>query len=81
MPKTKTKVDYGNIKVPRPLWNRIEKLIQEHEEDFGYRNPTEFGIAVIRNKLEEYERKYDPPLEEKYKDMFRKLVSNLPNNP
>ncbi len=48
-PKTKdTKV---TVKIPRPLYNKIQVLI----EDSGFNSPTDFIVYVLRDLVGEHE--------------------------
>jgi metal-responsive CopG/Arc/MetJ family transcriptional regulator len=44
-------VDYVNIPIPKPLYNRLDKSL----EGSGYRSTTEYIIFLIRKKLPDLE--------------------------
>jgi hypothetical protein len=46
-------VDYVNIPIPKPLYNRLTKSL----EGSGYRSTTEYIIFLIRKKLPDLESK------------------------
>jgi hypothetical protein len=48
-----TMVDYVNIPIPKPLYNRLTKSL----EGSGYRSTTEYIIFLIRKKLPDLESK------------------------
>lgn len=43
------KHDKVTIKIPRPLYNRVQQLI----EDSGFNSPTDFIVYVLRDVLSE----------------------------
>ncbi len=45
------KVDYVNIPIPRPLYERLAKAL----EGSGYRSPTEYIIFLVRKNLPDLE--------------------------
>jgi len=51
--KRKTKVEYVNIPIPKPLYKRLAKAL----EGTGYRSPTEYIIFLIRKNLPDLESK------------------------
>ena len=46
-------VDYVNIPIPKPLYNRLAKSL----DGSGYRSTTEYIIFLIRKKLPDLESK------------------------
>jgi hypothetical protein len=46
-------VDYVNIPIPKPLYNRLTKSL----EGSGYRSTTEYIIFLIRKNLPDLESK------------------------
>ena len=46
-------VDYANIPIPKPLYNRLTKSLKGS----GYRSTTEYIIFLIRKKLPDLESK------------------------
>lgn len=46
-------VDYVNIPIPKPLYNKLAKSL----EGSGYRSTTEYIIFLIRKKLPDLESK------------------------
>jgi hypothetical protein len=46
-------VDYVNIPIPKPLYNRLTKSLKGS----GYRSTTEYIIFLIRKKLPDLESK------------------------
>lgn len=50
-PSRKRKVEYVNIPIPRPLYERLAKAL----EGSGYRSPTEYIIFLIRKNLPDLE--------------------------
>lgn len=46
-------VDYVNIPIPRPLYNRLTKCLKGS----GYRSTTEYIIYLIRKNLPDLESK------------------------
>ena len=46
-------VDYVNIPIPKPLYNRLAKSLKGS----GYRSTTEYIIFLIRKKLPDLESK------------------------
>jgi len=49
--KRKSKVEYVNIPIPRPLYERLSKAL----ENTGYRSVTEYIIFLIRKSLPDLE--------------------------
>ena len=47
----KRKIEYVNIPIPRPLYERLAKAL----EGSGYRSPTEYIIFLIRKHLPDLE--------------------------
>ncbi|HDD63821.1 MAG TPA: hypothetical protein ENF53_01480 [Thermoprotei archaeon] len=47
------KIEYVNIPIPRPLYERLAKAL----EGSGYRSPTEYIIFLIRKNLPDLEAK------------------------
>jgi len=45
------KVDYVNIPIPRPLYERLAKAL----EGSGYRSPTEYIVFLVRKNLPDLE--------------------------
>jgi hypothetical protein len=44
-------VDYVNIPIPKPLYNRLQKTLKNS----GYRSTTEYIIFLIRKKIPDLE--------------------------
>lgn len=45
--------DYGSVKVPRDLKDRLEKFVDENT--WGYRSQIEVTSAALREFLQKYE--------------------------
>jgi Arc/MetJ-type ribon-helix-helix transcriptional regulator len=48
-PESIVKHDKVTIKIPRPLYHRVQQLI----EDSGFNSPTDFIVYVLRDVLSE----------------------------
>lgn len=55
---TPSVADYHNLKVPKPLMNRLEELIEEQPE-LGYRSGAEAAIEAIRNQTRDLEERLE----------------------
>jgi len=49
--KVKRRVEYVNISIPKPLYDRLAKAL----ENTGFRSPTEYIIFLIRKNLPDLE--------------------------
>jgi len=49
--KRKSRIEYVNIPIPRPLYERLSKAL----ENTGYRSVTEYIIFLIRKSLPDLE--------------------------
>jgi Arc/MetJ-type ribon-helix-helix transcriptional regulator len=66
------KRDKVTIKIPRPLYEHIRKLI----ENSGYDSPTDFIVYVLRDIVSsglEEDREFTPAELKKVKDRLRRL--------
>jgi len=59
MPKTKHKIKYSNVKIPANIVGGIDELIEKNSHIFRYRSPADFIIAVVRIRLEEFEKRIE----------------------
>ena len=67
------KHDKVTIKIPRPLYNRVQQLI----DDSGFNSPTDFIVYVLRDVLSEKgvgnAEKFTPEELAAIKDKLRRL--------
>ena len=67
------KHDKVTIKIPRPLYNRVQQLIDES----GFNSPTDFIVYVLRDVLSErgvnHDNRFTPEELAAIKDKLRRL--------
>jgi metal-responsive CopG/Arc/MetJ family transcriptional regulator len=69
----KTEKEKVTIKIPRPLYDRLGKIIEES----GFNSVTEFVVYILRDLLSSKIVEKEPSLSKKEIEMIKKRLKSL----